>query len=168
MRRRLLFAAVFAAAPFVLALQAQAGDLKSFVRGSWQAIVLAHAGHPFIVHFWGLSCAPCRTEMPAWGKLLAERPDLPLVTINADIIPDAPGEAAAFLAKSGLSNAENWIFDESFVARLRYEIDPEWQGEIPITFLIGRNGAIQKVEGAARMPEVAAWLAEEERPPAPP
>jgi hypothetical protein len=104
-------------------------------------------------------------EMPAWGKLLAEKSDLPLVTVNADMVQDATEPAEDFLAKSGLQNAENWIFDDSFVERLRYEIDPKWQGEMPVTLLIGRNGSIGRIEGSAKMPEVSAWLKEQQEPP---
>jgi hypothetical protein len=31
-----------------------------------------------------------------------------------------------------LLNAENWIIDDGFVERLRYEIDSKWQG-VPVT-----------------------------------
>jgi thiol-disulfide isomerase/thioredoxin len=157
--------AVLTAAPIVLVSAANAGKLKSFVRGSWRSIVEAHSGSAFIVHFWGMACGACRMEMPAWGKLLAEKSDLPLVTVNADMVQDATEPAEDFLAKSGLQNAENWIFDDSFVERLRYEIDPKWQGEMPVTLLIGRNGSIGRIEGSAKMPEVSAWLKEQQEPP---
>ena len=32
-----------------------------------------------------------------------------------------------------LAGAENWMFTDDFVERLRYEIDPQWHGEIPRT-----------------------------------
>ena len=89
----------------------------------------------------------------------------PLVTINADMVQDAPEAAQEFLAKSGLSNAENWIFDDSFVERLRYEIDPKWQGEIPVTLLIGSDGSIRRIEGSAKLPEVSTWLNQQQEPP---
>jgi thiol-disulfide isomerase/thioredoxin len=156
--------AILAAAPFILVSAANAGELKSFVRGSWRSIVEGHAGRSVIVHFWGLTCGPCRAEMPAWGKLFAEKPDLPLVTVNADMVQDAPEDAQEFLSKYGLSNAENWIFDGGFVERLRFEIDPKWQGEIPVTLLIGRDGVTRRIEGSASMPEVSTWLDEEHKP----
>jgi hypothetical protein len=81
------------------------------------------------------------------------------------MVQDATEPAEDFLAKSGLQNAENWIFDDSFVERLRYEIDPKWQGEMPVTLLIGRNGPIGRIEGSAKMPEVSAWLKEQQEPP---
>lgn len=162
--RRPTLPAILAAALFALPSPPNAGELKAFVRGSWRSIVEAHARRPVIIHFWGLTCGPCRSEMSDWGRLLAENPDLPLVTINADLVRDDPEAVQAFLAKSGLSGAENWTFDDNFVGRLRYEIDPKWQGEVPITLLIGRNGAIRRIEGSANMAEIVAWLAEEKGP----
>ena len=46
--------------------------------------------------------------------------------------------ASAMLAQTGLATAENWTFGDGFIERLRYEIDPRWQGEIPRTVLIAR------------------------------
>jgi thiol-disulfide isomerase/thioredoxin len=48
----------------------------------------AHAGEPTAVYFWGVTCVPCPLEMPRWGELLRERPDLRLVVIHADLVPD--------------------------------------------------------------------------------
>jgi thiol-disulfide isomerase/thioredoxin len=132
--------------------------LRTFVRGSWQDIRKAHAGKPTVVHFWGLTCGPCRIEMPAWGTFLHERPDLELVVINADLVPNEASAASAMLAQTGLSTAENWSFGDGFVERLRYEIDPRWQGEIPRTLLIAPDGAVTTIEGVADLKEVAAWL----------
>ena len=89
--------------------------INPFVRGTWKHILAAHAGEPTAVHFWGVTCGPCPVEMPRWGELLRERPDLRLVVIHADLVP---GEA-------GLAGAENWMFSDGFVERLRYEIDPQ-------------------------------------------
>jgi len=137
---------------------AEVGELRPFIRGSWQNIRNLHAGRPTVVHFWGLTCGPCRVEMPHWGALLRERPDLNLVLINADMAPDDPGAVRAWLAKTGLATAENWIFDDAFTERLRFEIDPQWQGEIPLTYLIDRDGRRTTIEGVANVKDIRAWL----------
>jgi thiol-disulfide isomerase/thioredoxin len=140
---------------------AKEGELRPFERGSWQEIRQAHAGQPIVAHFWGLTCGPCRVEMPQWGKLLQERPDLNLVVIDADLIPNQIEDASEMLAKTGLTGAENWIFDDLFTERLRFEIDPRWQGEIPRTMLIASDGKIITIEGVADMARVRAWLYEQ-------
>jgi hypothetical protein len=40
---------------------------------------------------------------------------------------------------------------------LRFEIDPDWQGDIPRTMLISREGAITTIEGSAEMAELEKW-----------
>ena len=134
------------------------GELRPFKRGSWQEIRRAHAGQPIVVHFWGLTCGPCRVEMPKWGRLLQERPDLKLIAIDADLIPNEASLVSEMLAKTGLASAENWMFADDFVERLRFEINPRWRGEIPMTLLITRDGKITTIEGMADPAQVRAWL----------
>ena len=68
------------------------------------------------------------------------------------------------LAKTGLAGAENWIFADDFVERLRFEINPRWRGEIPMTLLIARDGKTTTIEGAADSDEVAGWLDRQRAP----
>ena len=62
--------------------------------------------------------------MPQWGRFLVARPNVDLVTINADFVPDSAEVADAVLAESELTQAQNFIFGDEMVERLRYEIDP--------------------------------------------
>ena len=132
-------------------------DLKPFGRGSWREILRSHAGRPTIVHFWGVTCGPCKVELPLLGTFMKDHPAIDMVTISADLVPDLPDATRSTLEKSGLSLAENWIFDDGFVERLRFEIDPGWQGDIPRTLLITREGMMTTLEGSADMAEVEKW-----------
>jgi len=133
-------------------------NLREFQRGSWNEIRRSHAGKPTIVHIWGVTCGPCRTEMPLWGAFLRERHDVGLVLIDADLVPNESGAVAAMLDQAGLSTAENWTFGDGFVEPLRYEIDPQWRGEIPRTVLIAADGATTVLEGVADFAEIRRWL----------
>ena len=62
------------------------------------------------------------------------------------------------LQKAGLSDAESWLFSDDFVERLRFEVDPQWQGEIPRTLLIARDGTTTTMEGVADFAQLRAWL----------
>ena len=62
------------------------------------------------------------------------------------------------LEKAGLGTAENWLFSDGFVERLRFEIDPAWQGEIPRTMLIARDGKVTTIEGSAEIADLEKWL----------
>ena len=158
MRRRVLAAICFVAllAP---ALGAETpSQLKPFGRGSWQEIQRAHAGRPTIVHFWGVTCGPCKVELPQFGAFMKDHPDIDMVTISADFVPNLPEATRAMLERSGLVLAENWIFD-GFADRLRFEIDPTWQGDIPRTLLITREGEMTTIEGSAEIADLEQWSA---------
>jgi thiol-disulfide isomerase/thioredoxin len=156
--KRHLLAVIFLLAFQLPAARAEAPQLKPFVRGSWEQLLNSHAGRPTLVHFWGVTCGPCKVELPLLGKFVKGHPGVDMVTISADLAPDIPGAAQSMLKKSGLASAENWIFSDGFVERLRFEIDPKWQGDIPRTLLISRDGKITTIEGSAEMTELEKWL----------
>jgi thiol-disulfide isomerase/thioredoxin len=133
--------------------------LKPFERGSWREVLRAHAGRPTLVHFWGVTCGPCKVELPQLGNFMKDHPGIDVVTISADLVPDLPEATQAMLEKAGLARAENFIFSDGYVERLRFEIDPSWQGDIPRTMLIGRDGAISTIEGTAEMSDLNKWSA---------
>jgi thiol-disulfide isomerase/thioredoxin len=135
--------------------------LKPFERGSWKNVLQRHAGRPTIVHFWGVTCGPCKVELPLLGQFMKDHPAIDVVTVSADLVPNLPAAAQSMLDKSGLSSAENFIFSDGFVERLRFEIDPTWQGDIPRTMLISRDGAITTIEGAAEVAELEKWSTEQ-------
>ena len=134
-----------------------ASQLKPFGRGSWQEIQRAHAGRPTVVHFWGVTCGPCKVELPLLGQFAKDHPGIDVVTISADLVPNLPAATQSMLDKAGLSSTENFIFNDGFVERLRFEIDPAWQGDIPRTMLISRDGTITTIEGSAEMADLEKW-----------
>lgn len=161
---RLALASLAALMVYSASLPAGAGEPQALSRGGWQAIRQAHAGRPMIVHLWGLTCAPCRVEMPEWGKLVRDNPGLNLITIHAERLPPDPRAVRAMLEDAGLLSADNWMFDDDGLERLRYEIDPKWRGELPMTLLIGRDGTTTTITGPADLAAVRSWLQLQSRP----
>ena len=158
--RRYLLAAIFFAAFLAPAPGSEKpSQLKPFVRGSWQEMLRSHAGRPTLVLFWGVTCGPCKIELPLLGQFMKDHSELDVVMISADLVPNLPGAARAMLEKAGLGTAENWLFSDGFVERLRFEIDPAWQGEIPRTLLIARDGTVTTIEGSAEIPDLEKWSA---------
>jgi thiol-disulfide isomerase/thioredoxin len=156
MKRQFLAAIlVFAFVPSVPA--SEETQLKPFERGSWQQLLRSHRGHPTLVQFWGVTCGPCKVELPLLGEFMKGHPAIDVVTVSADLVPDLPGATRSMLQKSGLSAAENWIFSDGFAERLRFEVDPGWQGDIPRTVLISRDGAITTIEGSVEIAELEKW-----------
>lgn len=155
--KRQLLAAIFLLALLPAAPASEEAQLKEFGRGSWQQILRAHGGHPTLVHFWGVTCGPCKVELPQLGDFMKRHPAIDMVTISADVVPDLPAATRAMLQRAGLAAAENWIFADGFADRLRFEIDPAWQGDIPRTMLISREGTITTIEGSAEIAELDKW-----------
>jgi thiol-disulfide isomerase/thioredoxin len=156
MKRRLL-AAIALLAIFPSVVASEESQLKPFERGSWQQLLRAHAGHPTLVHFWGVTCGPCKVELPLLGEFMKAHPAIDVVTISADLVPDLPAATRSMLHKAGLSSAENWIFNDGFAERLRFEIDPAWQGDIPRSILISPDGAVTTFEGSVEIADLEKW-----------
>lgn len=156
MRRR-LFAFFLLLAMVPPGLASDDGALKPFERGSWQKLLHSHAGHPTLVHFWGVTCGPCKVELPQLGRFMKDHPDIDVVTISADLVPNLPDATRSMLDHAGLGSAENWIFSDGFADRLRFEIDPAWQGDIPRTMLVARDGTITTIEGSAEIADLNKW-----------
>lgn len=136
---------------------AMAAEMQPFVRGSWAELLKANAGRPTIVHFWGLTCAPCLTELPHWAALKKDRLDMPVVMIAADPAPEDVADLKATLSRVGLEAVESWTFADGFVERLRFEIDPKWRGEMPRTILISRDGKATALLGLADLAYIRKW-----------
>lgn len=159
--KRTTFAAVLLLASLPAAPASEPSKLRSFERGSWQQVLRSHAGHPTLVHFWGVTCGPCKVELPELGEFLKRNPSVDVVTIDADLVPDSDAAALSMLQGAGLSFAENWMFSDGFAERLRYEVDPAWQGDIPRTILISGNGDKVTIEGSAEPAVLQKWSDEQ-------
>ena len=136
----------------------QAVTLQRFDASSMAQIIKAHRGKPFIVHAWGVTCAPCIVELPRWAALLREAGGSQVVFVQVEAAPNERVERV--LARAGLARAEHWVLspDDSAEA-LHDQIDPQWLGELPHTVLMTAEG-----QRAARLDHMApaalrAWLA---------
>lgn len=159
--KRMTFAAALLLASLPAASASEKSKLKQFERGSWQQLLHSHLGHPTLVHFWGVTCGPCKVELPQLGEFMKQHPAVDVVTIDADLVPNSDPAALSMLQNAGLSSAENWMFSDDFAERLRYEIDPAWQGDIPRTVLISRKGDITTIEGSAEPSALQKWSDEQ-------
>ena len=72
-------------------------------------------------------------------------------------IPDEMLEAAA-IVKARIDSAEQWMFADEFTERLRFEVSPEWAGEMPYTMLITPAGQVSTLAGVADMATLERWL----------
>jgi len=130
---------------------------KHFARGSYQEIVAARAGKPFIISLWSLDCTYCLDDMVLFGKLSKKYHDLDLVLISTDT-PEQMKEIELALQKHPLKKAESWVFADSFVERLRYEVDPQWYGELPRTYFYDAQGRAIALSGKLDYAQIEQWI----------
>lgn len=132
---------------------------KPFVRGSQQAIVAAHRGKAFILALWSLECTHCRDDLALLGQLQSKYRSLPLVLVATDT-PAQDRAIRQVLERYALQRTESWVFADSFVERLRFEIDPRWYGELPRTYFFEADGSATAVSGKIQAGQMERWLEE--------
>ena len=144
---------------FLLCLSAAcaAAQTKPFVRGSQQAIVAAHQGKPYILALWSLDCVHCREDLEMLGRLQAQYRNLDVVLVATDP-PEREAEIAPVLKHYVLQRAESWMFADDYTERLRYEVDPEWYGELPRTYFFDASGKAIALSGKIQFEPAELWV----------
>jgi hypothetical protein len=142
----------------LLALAASASDVRSFEPGSYTRIVKEHAGKPFVLALWSLTCTPCQEDLALFGRKLEEHPELQLVLVSTDSPADSQALREA-LARHHITRAESWVFADGLAEQLRFEIDRKWYGELPRTYLFSAAGGAQAVSGKLDQTMLETWMA---------
>ncbi|HNP52644.1 MAG TPA: TlpA disulfide reductase family protein [Nitrosomonas nitrosa] len=146
MLTRILMIALSVLAGMTVSVQAEKVDLKHFTSGSYQQLLGNHADKPVMLAIWSITCASCMEKMPLLHALQKSRPDVNIVMLAVDDLADQ-AHVRAVLAEHGLADAENWIFADENVQRLRHEIDPAWFGELPRTYFLNGDHERHGVSG---------------------
>lgn len=141
---------------------ATAGDVQPLLAGSTGKILAARSGKPFMLAFWSIGCAHCPQELRALGELQRRYPQLDLVLVSTDTPADAT-EIAATARGYGLAGNEQWVFAEDVPERLRAEIDSNWHGELPRTYLYDREHRVEAVSGVIPAKRLARWARDNAR-----
>ncbi len=149
----IVFAAFLFASTFVSADEI---TIKPYQKGDWSSILNLADSKPMAVHFWGVTCAPCVKEMPQWSKFLLSDKAAKVVFVQVEDV--SPEMIRKMLRQANLGNANNYYITSSFDERLRYEIDPKWRGETPITIFIDKAGKQKMTVGSVNFQSVKAWF----------
>ncbi|MCE1244854.1 hypothetical protein [Oryzomicrobium sp.] len=139
------------------ALPALAGALTPLQPGDYARIKSARSGKPFIVTLWGLDCPYCKGNLAMLGAAAKANRQLDLVVIATDT-PDDAAALAPLLRQAGLGERRTWVFGDAAPERLRFEIDRQWHGEMPRTYLFDADHQATAVSGSLAAEDFHLWL----------
>jgi thiol-disulfide isomerase/thioredoxin len=142
--------------PFIVCQAAE--PVHSFEPESFEQIVKANKGKPFVILVWSLDCNYCLPSFQALAKA-KQKHGLKVVTIATDRADDA--EAAHLIRKkleAGKLAEDSWAFGSAPPEQLRYTIDPKWRGELPRSYWFDARGNVIAHSGLIK-PETVAKLA---------
>lgn len=124
--------------------------------GSFDTLVAARRNRPFLLVLWSITCGPCRDEFALLREMRTRHPGLPLVLISTDDLSDE-AMAAKALQDFAMAGEENWIFADD-AQKLRYEIDPDWYGELPRAYFYDAAHRRAGISGALARERIEAWI----------
>lgn len=139
----------------LLTISCFATALEPLHRGGYQQ-VLDQQPRPLLVVLWSVDCPPCYDELAALGRLHQEGETLPVVLINTDTRRSSD-EVTATLQQHNTDALPNYQFADPVPARQRREIDPNWYGELPRSYLIEEDST-QGHSGALTEQRLRDWL----------
>ncbi|MDQ7091721.1 MAG: hypothetical protein Q9M50_13985 [Methylococcales bacterium] len=119
---------------------------KKFQQGSYQQLLNHYKNKPFVLIIWSITCSPCLKEMAFISTLHQQQPKLNLILLTVDDL-SANAEINHILTKYNLIDLENWGFFEGHAAKLRFEIDPNWYGELPRTYFFDKHHQRTAISG---------------------
>jgi len=106
------------------------------------AEALRPRGAPLLVHVWAIWCRPCVAEWPALAGFLRglEGRRIRLVILSLDDETRA-ADSARVLGRAGAPGCPLRAGSEAAAPVLR-GLDPEWDGELPSTFVLDADGRL--------------------------
>ena len=154
-RRMLLSACLCLTVSILNVCVAQTIPLSPYAQGDWKKLLQTRGTGPLVVHFWGVTCGPCLSEMPQWGQWVAKDHGRVLFVQVDDVSQEITRNLAK---KMKIDKAQNYFVRSKFDEFLRFEIDSKWSGEIPYTVTIDKTGVQKAYSGNTNFKTLQSWL----------
>ena len=153
MFKRSLFLCLLLSASFTVMA---APDINIFTTGSYARFLEQQKNQSCMLVLWSLDCPPCYKELAMLAEQTNKNPQLNLVLVSTDTTDDIK-EIQQKLSQFGFSHANAWVFENDIAQQLRYEIDPNWYGELPRSYLFDAQHNRQAISGILQPAVLQHW-----------
>ena len=131
---------------------------KPFTKQAFTEVSQSFQGKKWLMLMWSLDCPPCFKELSLVGEMLKAKQSLNVVLINVDGDNSLDNEKAEVIKQFGLSTVTQLNFQEGLEQKSRYQIDPNWHGELPRSYFFEESGKANAKSGLVSKKLLQHWL----------
>ena len=143
---------------FLLYTSASYADSIAFNKGQLATLKTQNMGKQWLMLLWSVDCPPCMKELALVQKLQQKQKNLAVVIINTDTEESSEQERADIIKHFKLMNLKNFHFTQGQEAQQRYQVDPQWFGELPRSYFIDEQGKFHGKSGLIAEELLTQWL----------
>jgi thiol-disulfide isomerase/thioredoxin len=117
-------------------------------------------GKRWLLVLWSLDCPSCFKELKLIQSIQETEKNtaLNIVFINADDNSAVQFERKQVLTFYNMQPYENYYFVDGQADKNRYQIDPNWYGELPRSYFVNKEGIFQGKSGLLGEESIKIWL----------
>ena len=130
-----------------------------FTENTIEQLKQEHKGEKWLMVLWSVECPPCLKELSFIAKLLEQNKNLPVVVINTDGDHALDEIRAEIMAQFNLAKLKKYYFSDGQAEVSRFQVDPNWYGELPRSYFINEQGHSIGKSGLLSQVVIKQWLA---------
>lgn len=138
----------------------RAFSLQPFTNDAFINLKQQKKGERWLMVIWSLDCPACFKELKLIQDLQSANPNktLNVVYLNADDSDEVEFERKQVLVVYAMQKVLNFYFVDGEGDRSRYQIDPNWYGELPRSYFVDEKGTFQGKSGLLDEKLIKRWL----------
>lgn len=118
----------------MIAFGLQAQDVEVIKKPQMMQMLTPQDNSVYVINFWATWCAPCVKELPAFKQLAENNKDVKVLMISLDFAEDL--EKTKKLLNKKQIGFKTYLLDETKYDTWINDVEPSWQGAIPVTIIL--------------------------------